>query len=289
MDPNIDTVGLVAFPPSTTPARSGLRDTCLDVSLRTTVTIVPAKPVDDSSPNNYDQREPGLPRRPARQSTSRRRRRRRPEPERAASSSTPGATTRPSGQATASRASARRRTTTRCRPGKAELDKDGRPGVPKVLIFMTDGEANMGSLLGRRRRATGYEPDLGDPATGFNMPPRRRVLDGQPGRRAAVPHGDQRRARHQGRRDHDLLDRLRARPRPKCVHGVWGQVDASAGVAAQNDWPNFKCVDDRNRPIKVEQARHGAGPRTEQRPQAGTPAGHLHGAPDRAPTRPTAT
>jgi Flp pilus assembly protein TadG len=34
------------------------------------------------------------------------------------------------------------------RQAKAELDKDGRPNVPDYIVFLTDGEANLGSVYG---------------------------------------------------------------------------------------------------------------------------------------------
>jgi hypothetical protein len=52
---------------------------------------------------------------------------------------------------------------------KDELDKDGRPGVPHVIVFMTDGEANTGSFQDGIA-GHGVEGDLDNfPTTGDDM------------------------------------------------------------------------------------------------------------------------
>jgi hypothetical protein len=133
--------------------------------------------------------------------------------------------------------------------GNAELVKDGRPGVPKVLIFMTDGEANMGSYWpgSAAALAHGFEPNLGDPATGFNMSPVNSSSVINPGD-AQPCHSAMNVATNIKAAGttiytigYDLYDGTTAAGYADCVHGVWGQVDGS-DASSDTDWKNFKCV-----------------------------------------------
>ena len=124
------------------------------------------------------------------------------------------------------------------RAGKAELDLNGRVGVPHILIFMTDGEANMGSYFGTAGH--GLEPDLADPATGFNMSPWNSSSTVNPG--DAQPCQSAINAAKTIKDDGVTIYSIGyALGTAQCVHGVWGQVDGSY-AASQYDFQNFKCV-----------------------------------------------
>ena len=52
------------------------------------------------------------------------------------------------------------------RQAKAELDRNGRPNIPDYIIFLTDGEANLGSVYGVN--STVYPPggpEISSPVT----------------------------------------------------------------------------------------------------------------------------
>jgi Flp pilus assembly protein TadG len=126
------------------------------------------------------------------------------------------------------------------RAGKAELDLHGRIGVPHILIFMTDGEANMGSYFGPLVANHGLEPDIADPATSFNMSPWGATStvnpgDAQPCQSAITAAAA---IKASGVTIYTIGYALGT---AQCVHGVWGQVDGSY-AASQYDWQMFKCV-----------------------------------------------
>jgi Putative Flp pilus-assembly TadE/G-like len=128
--------------------------------------------------------------------------------------------------------------------GQAELVKDGRPGVPKVIVFMTDGEANEGSYWAGVA-GHGLEPDLADPATNFNMSPA--------GSASAINPGDAQPCQSAINAataikaagttiytiGYDLYDATTGYA--YCVHGVWGQIDESL-ASSSNDSSNFRCT-----------------------------------------------
>jgi Flp pilus assembly protein TadG len=125
--------------------------------------------------------------------------------------------------------------------GKDELDQNGRAGVPKVIVFMTDGEANIGSYQAGVT-GHGYDPALGDPAGNQNMP-------ASSGGASTINPGDAQPCRTAI----DVASQIKAAgvtiytigyglaTSTKCIHGIWGQVDASSASSA-TDTGNFKCV-----------------------------------------------
>ena len=120
---------------------------------------------------------------------------------------------------------------------KNELDKDGRPDVPHVIVFMTDGEANMGSYQAGVA-GHGLEPFLDGDATGEDMPG---------GISSTINPGD-------AQPCHTAIDVARAIKaegvtiysigyalgNAECVHGVWGEIDKSF-ASSGSDWANFRC------------------------------------------------
>jgi hypothetical protein len=126
------------------------------------------------------------------------------------------------------------------RAGKAELDLHGRVGVPHIMVFMTDGEANMGSYFGPTAANHSLEPDLADPATGFNMSPWNSSSTVNPG--DAQPCQSAINAAKAIKDSGVTIYTIGyALGTAQCVHGVWGQVDGS-DAASQYDWQKFKCV-----------------------------------------------
>jgi hypothetical protein len=134
--------------------------------------------------------------------------------------------------------------------GSDELVKDGRPGVPKVIVFMTDGEANEGSYLtdtlGNPLPSHGIENDLDDPSTSFDMSPAGSASvtnpgDAQPCQTAINVAGAIKTA---GTKiytiGYSLADPTTGNP-VYCSHGVWGQVDGSYASSA-TDLNNFRCA-----------------------------------------------
>jgi hypothetical protein len=111
---------------------------------------------------------------------------------------------------------------------KDELDKDGRDNVPHVIVFMTDGEANMGSYQ-PGVAGHGLEPDLDNfPTTGDDMPGGISSLvnpgDAQPCH-TAITTADQIKA------DKVVIYTIgyalgSATP---CYHGVWGEYQTRGG------------------------------------------------------------
>jgi Putative Flp pilus-assembly TadE/G-like len=127
--------------------------------------------------------------------------------------------------------------------GQAELVKDGRPGVPKVLVFMTDGEANIGGYW-PGVAGHGLEPDLGDPATSFNMSPVGAVSavnpdDAQPCQSAINASTAIKAA---GTTIYTIGYALydATTGYAYCTHGVWGQIDRSWATSS-TDYKDFKC------------------------------------------------
>jgi Flp pilus assembly protein TadG len=128
------------------------------------------------------------------------------------------------------------------RAGKAELDLHGRVGVPHIMVFMTDGEANMGSYFGPALTNPnhGLEPELADPATGFNMSPWNSSSTVNPG--DAQPCQSAINAAKAIKDSGVTIYTIGyALGTAQCVHGVWGQVDGSY-ASSQYDWQDFKCV-----------------------------------------------
>ena len=236
MDPNIDTVGLAALPPFN---NTGTNAVCGTASTSNTVTIN-GKTV---SPSNYDQANLVYLNDPLQSdfktSAS--------SPLNPASSLVKHTVDDTSGVRNCIQSFGSTSYDEALKAGQAELDKDGRPGVPKFLIFMTDGEANLGGYWAGVA-GHGYEPDLGDPATGFNMPG---------GASSSINPGD-------AQPCHNAINVATnikaagttiytigyALGQANCVHGVWGQVDASQ-ASDQNDWTNFVCRTIGSPPIKV--------------------------------------
>jgi Flp pilus assembly protein TadG len=128
--------------------------------------------------------------------------------------------------------------------GQAELVKDGRKGVPKVIVFMTDGEANEGSYW-NGVTPHGLEPDLADPTTSFNMSPASSASTINPG--DAQPCQSAINAATAIKLTgttiytigYDLFDSTSGYA--YCVHGVWGQIDKS-NATDSNDYTDFKCT-----------------------------------------------
>jgi hypothetical protein len=128
--------------------------------------------------------------------------------------------------------------------GQAELVKNGRKGVPKFLVFMTDGEANEGSYW-NGVTPHGLEPDLGDPTTSFNMSPANSASSVNPGDaqpcQSAIDAAKAIKAAGTTiyTIGYDLFDS--ASGYAYCVHGVWGQIDKS-NASDNNDYTDFKCT-----------------------------------------------
>jgi hypothetical protein len=131
---------------------------------------------------------------------------------------------------------------------QAELDKDGRPGVPKFIVFMTDGEANLGGYWAGVT-GHGYEPDLGDPATGFDMSPAGSTSTINPGD-AQPCHNAINVANAIKAKGTTIYTIGYALGQNLCVHGVWGQIDASK-ASDQNDWTKFVCRTIGSPPLQV--------------------------------------
>jgi Flp pilus assembly protein TadG len=131
---------------------------------------------------------------------------------------------------------------------QAELDKDGRPGVPKFIVFMTDGEANLGGYWAGVA-GHGYEPNLGDPATGFNMSPVGSASTINPGD-AQPCHNAINVASAIKAKGTTIYTIGYALGQVNCLHGIWDQVDLSQ-AASQSDWTNFVCSKIGSPPIKV--------------------------------------
>jgi hypothetical protein len=126
---------------------------------------------------------------------------------------------------------------------QAELVKDGRPGVPKVIVFMTDGEANEGSYWAGDS-THGLEPDLGNPLTNFNMTGGAASTinpgDAQPCQNAInVATAIKAAGTTIYSIGYDLFDQTTGYA--YCVHGVWGQIDKSM-ASSQTDYAHFKCT-----------------------------------------------
>ena len=241
MDPNIDTVGLVAFPPY---AKSG--GVCGSTSATANLTIagtgVPAAQARTFGPNNYDDSSLVYLNDPLASDFKL-----------SALSNTLNPASNIVKHMTDDVQSTSGTNGRRCiasfgstsyddalAAGKAELDKDGRPGVPKVIIFMTDGEANMGSYFGPTVPNHGLEPDLADPATGFDMSPAGSASVVNPGD-AQPCHSAINNATAIKQAGVTIYSIGYALGTAYCVHGVWGQVDGSYATTAY-DWQNFKCV-----------------------------------------------
>jgi hypothetical protein len=107
-----------------------------------------------------------------------------------------------------------------------------------VIVFMTDGEANMGSYQ-PGVPLHGLEPALGDPATGLDMP------GGIP---SVINPGDAQPC-HTAINVADAIkaDNVSvysigyALGNASCLHGIWGQIDKSF-ASSSGDWKNFRCV-----------------------------------------------
>jgi hypothetical protein len=127
---------------------------------------------------------------------------------------------------------------------QAELVKDGRPGVPKVIVFMTDGEANEGSYWAGDA-THGLEPNLGDPTTNFNMSPAGSASTINPGDaqpcQSAINAATAIKAAGTTiyAIGYDLFDATSGYA--YCVHGVWGQIDKS-NASSSTDYANFACT-----------------------------------------------
>jgi Flp pilus assembly protein TadG len=238
MDPNIDTVGLVALPPFNTNA--GANAVCDNNSTSNTVTIN-GKSV---STSNYDQaslvylNDPLL----SNFKTSA------TSPLNPSSSLVQHMTNDGPGVHNCILSFGSTSYDEALVAAQAELDNDGRPGVPKFIVFMTDGEANLGGYWAGVT-GHGYEPDLGDPATGFNMSPA--------GSASTVNPGDAQPCHNAI----NVADTIKAKGttiytigyalgNAYCVHGVWGQIDKSK-ASSQNDWTNFACTTIGSAPLQT--------------------------------------
>jgi hypothetical protein len=131
-----------------------------------------------------------------------------------------------------------------------ELVKDGRTGVPKVIVFMTDGEANEGSYLtnsaGTPIANHGLDPDLDNPATNFDMSTSSGASAINPGDaqpcRTAINTATAIKAT--GVKIYTIgysLLGTGGSGYANCSHGVWGQVDGSYASSA-TDLGNFRCA-----------------------------------------------
>jgi len=125
-----------------------------------------------------------------------------------------------------------------------ELVKDGRKGVPKVIVFMTDGEANEGSYW-NGVTPHGLEPDLDDPTHNFNMYPANSASainpgDAQPCHSAInVANAIKLTGTTIYTIGYALFDATSGYA--YCMHGVWGQIDESTASSA-TDYANFTCT-----------------------------------------------
>ena len=125
-----------------------------------------------------------------------------------------------------------------------ELIKDGRKGVPKVIVFMTDGEANEGSYW-NGVTPHGLEPDLDDPTHNFNMYPANSASavnpgDAQPCHSAInVANAIKLTGTTIYTIGYALFDATSGYA--YCMHGVWGQIDESTASSA-TDYANFSCT-----------------------------------------------
>jgi Putative Flp pilus-assembly TadE/G-like len=228
MDPNIDTVGMVALPPYN---NTGANAVCGNASTSNTVTINGKSVI----PSNYDQANLVYLNDPLASdfktsATS---------PLNPSSSLVKHTTDDTSGVRNCIQSFGSTSYDEALKAGQAELDADGRPGVPKYLIFMTDGEANLGGYWAGVA-GHGYEPDLGDPATGFDMSPAGTASTINPGD-AQPCHNAINVANTIKASGTTIYSIGYALGQANCVHGVWGQVDASQ-AANQNDWTNFVCT-----------------------------------------------
>jgi Putative Flp pilus-assembly TadE/G-like len=127
--------------------------------------------------------------------------------------------------------------------GQAELVKDGRPGVPKVIVFMTDGEANQGSYWAGDP-THGLEPDLDNPKTNFNMASGGASTinpgDAQPCHAAInVATAIKAAGTTVYSIGYDLFDQTTGYA--YCVHSVWGQIDKSM-ASSNTDYADFECT-----------------------------------------------
>jgi Putative Flp pilus-assembly TadE/G-like len=133
------------------------------------------------------------------------------------------------------------------RAAQAELVKDGRKGVPKFIVFMTDGEANLGSFWGLNdTTGHGLETDLADPSTNFNMSPVGSSSTVNPGDAqpclAAINAANTIKAA--GTTIYTIgygLLNPASGTYQNCTHGVWGDIDES-NASSDTDYKNFKCV-----------------------------------------------
>jgi hypothetical protein len=165
---------------------------------------------------------------------------------------------------------------------QAELDKDGRPGVPHFIVFMTDGEANLGGYWAGVP-GHGYEPQLGDPATGFNMDPLTPTSLINPGD-AQPCHNAINVATQIKAKGTTIYTIGYALGQAYCVHGVWGQVDASQ-ASSQTDWTNFVCTTIGSPPIQTNSPVRS----WDITPNNNLKPAHLQGIYTAPPTSPTKT
>jgi Flp pilus assembly protein TadG len=235
MDPNIDTVGLVALPPYNTNA--GSNAVCDNNSVSTPV-VINGDTVDN--PGFYDQQSLVYLDNPLSSdfktsATS---------VLNPASSLVQHVTDDTSGQHNCILSFGSTSYDEALNQAQAELVKDGRPGVPKVIVFMTDGEANEGSYWAGVA-GHGLEPDLASPATSFNMSPAGSAStinpgDAQPCQTAINAAAAIKKA---GTTiytiGYALLDATSGYA--YCVHGVWGQIDMS-NASSPSDYANFSCT-----------------------------------------------
>ncbi|MDX6566189.1 MAG: hypothetical protein QOE10_1851 [Gaiellales bacterium] len=243
MDPNIDTVGLVALPPFNNNVTNAV---CDNNSTSNTVTIN-GKNV---SPSNYDQanlvylNDPLL----SDFKTSA------ASPLNPASNLFKHTVDDTSGTHNCIQSFGSTSYDEALAAAQAELDKDGRPGVPHFIVFMTDGEANLGGYWAGVP-GHGYEPQLGDPATGFNMDPLTPTSLINPGD-AQPCHNAINVATSIKAKGTTIYTIGYALGQAYCVHGVWGQIDASQ-ASSQQDWTNFVCRTIGSPPIQVNSPARG--------------------------------
>ena len=247
MDPNIDTVGLVAFPPYN-PSGGVCGSTSANTSFKINGPGVPASQARTISPQNYDQANLVYLDDPLASDFKTGASAPLDETSSIVEHSTPDTDSNGSSCNHGIKSFGSTSYADALRAGEAELVKDGRPDVPKVIVFMTDGEANMGSYWpGSTVPGHGLEPDLADPATDFNMSPEGSASTINPG--DAQPCHDAVAAANAIKAvpattiyaiGYSLADPSTGAPVP-CVHGLWGQVDGSY-ASSQYDWKNFKCV-----------------------------------------------
>ena len=131
---------------------------------------------------------------------------------------------------------ATRPTARRCARPRPSCVAHGRPDVPDYIVFLTDGEANIGSVYG-----VGHRPTRRATRT-----------------TAAVPDGDQRRQRLQEGRHDDLQHRLRARNGE--LHGrQMGQ--AEPGVTTPRPIRSTSTTSAAPRPTPAARTTRTASPR----------------------------